>query len=357
MLHCIMRMARHGRAIWRGIRGVGADGSTIMSHTPADPEPPVDGPLLVDRLALDPVAEREALVAGLLATPATLAPKYFYDELGCALYGAICQLPEYYPTRTEIALFQAHREAIAAAIGPGRQFVDLGAGDCCKAMGWLPFLAPARYIAVDIAASELSKALVRMAHDFPGLPLVGLATDFSRRLDLHGVLEAGPALFFYPGSSIGNFTPAQAVPGGPRSGRGTACRYRRPWTGAGFRSGTPPTPGRRGGALGVTAAFNRNALRHLNEAFGFDFDVASYGHVGYYDETLGRIEMHLESLRDQVVHLDGRARRFPKGERIHTENSYKYAPGEFEAMLRQAGFGAVRRWDAPAGGYYVYFAS
>ena len=140
----------------------------------------MDGPLLLNRLAFDPEGERRDVVAGLLRDPASIAPKYFYDDLGCALYGAICRLPEYYPTRTEVALFQAHRLEIASAIGPGRQFVDLGAGDCCKAKGWLPFLAPSRYVAVDIALPEITGALERLAPDFPGLELVGVATDFSR---------------------------------------------------------------------------------------------------------------------------------------------------------------------------------
>ncbi|MDH5265496.1 MAG: L-histidine N(alpha)-methyltransferase, partial [Betaproteobacteria bacterium] len=168
-------------------------------------------PAIVDRLALDAEAERRELVAGLRRTPASIPPKYFYDELGCALYGAICRLPEYYPTRTEVALFNERRLEIAEAIGPGRQFVDLGAGDCCKARGWLPFLAPSRYVAVDIAVHEIAAALERLAPDFPELELVGVATDFSRELDLDGVLADGPALFFYPGSSIGNFTPREAT--------------------------------------------------------------------------------------------------------------------------------------------------
>ena len=106
---------------------------------------------IVRRLAIDPKGERERVVRALMETPARIEPKYFYDELGCAIYGAICRLPEYYPTRTETAIFQEHRLAITQAIGPARQFVDLGAGDCCKAQGWLPFVEPARYIAVDIA--------------------------------------------------------------------------------------------------------------------------------------------------------------------------------------------------------------
>src|SRR5688572_32328419 len=165
---------------------------------------------IVNRGEGDTRDELAEVIAGLVATPARLSPKYFYDELGCALYGAICRLPEYYPTRTEAALFREHRAEIAAAMGSGRQFVDLGSGDCCKALAWLPFVSPRRYIAVDIAESEIHRALTGMARDYPELELVGVVTDFSHRLDLKDVLDPQPATFFYPGSSIGNFTPAAA---------------------------------------------------------------------------------------------------------------------------------------------------
>jgi len=318
----------------------------------------MDGPLLVDRLALDPDAERRDVVARLLREPASISPKYFYDEVGCALYGAICRLPEYYPTRTEVALFQARRAEIAGRIGPGRQFVDLGAGDCCKAKGWLPFLSPARYVAVDIAVQEIAGALEKMAADFPELELLGVATDFSRALDLDGVLSEAPALFFYPGSSIGNFTPEEArvflarIRGHCASRPGSSLLI-----GVDGKKPKPVLDAAYDDALGVTAAFNRNALRHLNRRFGLAFDVGAFAHVGFYNEAEGRIEMHLESVRDQAVRIDGRDRAFRRGERIHTENSYKYAPAEFEAILRDAGFTASRRWDAPDVAYAVFHAA
>jgi dimethylhistidine N-methyltransferase len=318
----------------------------------------VASPLIIDRLAFDAEEERRDLVAGLLREPTAIPPKYFYDELGCALYGAICRLPEYYPTRTEIALFQSRRQEIATAIGPGRQFVDLGAGDCCKAKGWLSFLAPTRYIAVDIAAHEIAAALERLEPDFPGLELVGVATDFAHALELDGILAESPALFFYPGSSIGNFTPSQA-----RTFLGRIRRYcaARPGSflliGVDGKKDKATLDAAYDDALGVTAAFNLNALRHLNARFGFDFDVAGFAHVGFYNEPEGRIEMHLESVRQQSVLIDGHERRFRPGERIHTENSYKYAPAEFEAVLADAGFASVRRWDAEGIAYSVFHAA
>jgi len=318
----------------------------------------MDGARIIDRLRPDAEGERQDLVEGLFASHARISPKYFYDEMGCALYGAICRLDEYYPTRTEIALFQANRDEIAKAIGPGRQFVDLGAGDCGKAQGWIPFLAPRRYVAVDIAAHEIGKSLARIAPDFPGLPLVGLATDFTHALDLEGVLDGSPALFFYPGSSIGNFTPEEAVRFLARI-RGQ-CAARPGSTlliGVDGKKDKALLDAAYDDALGVTAAFNLNVLRHLNARHGFDFDVAAFRHVGFYDEGEGRIEMHLEARRDTAVHVDGRERVFLAGERIHTENSYKYHAAEFEAILGEAGFATIRRWDAPAGGYFVFHAA
>ena len=312
---------------------------------------------IINRVAEDPEAELRDLVAGLRATPAALSPKYFYDELGCALYGAICRLPEYYPTRTEAELFREHRAEIAAALGAGKQFVDLGAGDCCKAMGWLPFVNPARYLAVDIAEAELHRALTGLARDWPDLELVGVITDFARRLDLEGVLDSRPTTFFYPGSSIGNFTPVDA-----REFLAQVRGYCAERPGSGLLIGVD---GKKEAsvldaayddALGVTAAFNRNVLLHLNRRFGFDFALDGYRHVGFYNTERGRIEMHLESLRDQVVDLGSAKRHFRAGERIHTENSYKYHADEFEALLKDAGFGSVRRWESPGAGYHCFYA-
>jgi len=313
---------------------------------------------IVDRSSGDDAGERAAVVAGLFASPASIAPKYFYDPLGCALYGAICQLPEYYPTRTEVAIFREHRLAIAQATGMGRQFVDLGAGDCCKAEAWLPFVSPARYIAVDIAGPEIERALARMAPEFPEVEMIGVIADFGGGLPIDDILDERPATFFYPGSSIGNFTRPQAMVF-LKSVHEKATR--RP--GSGLLIGVDGKKGKRildaayDDALGVTAAFNRNALLHLNSRFGFDFDLEAFVHRGFYNEAEGRVEMHLESLREQSVKLGDRTRRFAAGERIHTENSYKYRAEEFEKMLREAGFASIARWASPDEGYFVFYAS
>jgi dimethylhistidine N-methyltransferase len=312
---------------------------------------------ILERLVRDPAAERSALIDGLLRTPAAIAPKYFYDALGCALFGAICELPEYYPTRTERAIFATHRDAIAAAIGRGGQLVDLGAGDSRKAEAWLPVLAPSRYIAVDFAGDEIARSLARLASDFPGVDMVGIVADFTRGLDLRHDLAADPVTFFYPGSSIGNFAPAEAQAflrdlnlhcvGRADSGLliGVDTRKDKSRLDAAYDD-----------ALGVTAAFNRNVLLNVNRLLGADFRPAGFAHVAFYDEASGRIEMHLEARGAQTVRLPGATRTFAAGERIHTENSYKYAPADFTRMLQDAGFASVRCWQDGAGDFAVFHA-
>jgi dimethylhistidine N-methyltransferase len=312
---------------------------------------------IFDRLGLAARDERAEVVAALEASPASISPKYFYDDLGCALYGAITKLPEYYPTRTEAVLFEARRDEIAVAIGQGRQFVDLGSGDSRKAQEWLPHVAASRYVAVDIAIDELQRSLARVAVETPGIELIGVATDFTRGLPLEGVLDDRPATFFYPGSSIGNFTPDEAVEFMTRIHAHCAKR-----AGSGLLIGVDGKKEKRrldlayDDPLGVTAAFNLNVLRHLNRRFGFDFHTENFAHRGFYAEARGRIEMHLQALTDHAVKLGTGSRSFATGERIHTESSYKYHAEEFEALLARAGFTDVRQWTSATDAYYVFYA-
>lgn len=313
---------------------------------------------IVDRSSASSGDERARVIDALLQNPPRIEPKYFYDEIGCALYAAICLLPEYYPTRTEAALFRDRRAEIAQAVGGARQFVDLGAGDCRKAEGWLPFLKASRYLPVDFAQGELERSLARMAPQFPEIEMIGVVADFTAGLPLDGVLDGSAATFFYPGSSIGNFTPDQAV--GFLSNVRALCTAR---AGSGLLIGVD---GKKAPAvldaayddsLGVTASFNRNVLPHLNRRFGFDFALDGFAHRGFYNEAAGRVEMHLESVRDQVVHLASHERHFITGERIHTENSCKYLPQEFEALLVRAGFTATRRWQSAENSYHLFYAT
>jgi dimethylhistidine N-methyltransferase len=312
---------------------------------------------IINQLTVDHEAARARLIAGLRASEATIEPKYFYDELGCALYGAICQLDEYYPTRTERAIFQQYRLEIAEAIGGGATFVDLGSGDCCKASGWLPFISPRRYIAVDIAGPTVEAALTKMAPEFPETEMIGVITDFSQSLVIPTELLGERTTVFYPGSSIGNFTPTEAMQflrqirdickdGGGGLLIGVDAKKEKALLDAAYAD-----------ALGVTAAFNLNALRHINRIIGSNFDVKNWQHCGYYNESAGRVEMHLQSSSLQTVNIDGQPRQFLQGERIHSENSYKYDRLEFEALLREAGFMNVQFWTSPQSAFWVFYAN
>ena len=323
--------------------------------SPAVREP--GAPRIVTRLRSDPSAEQRTLVAGLRNAPASITPKYFYDALGAALYSAICELPEYYLTRTEREIFTRYRSEIAAAISPGTQLVDLGAADGAKAAAWLPILATSRYVAVDFAADVLRTTLLRLGADFPHIEMLGVVTDFTQGLDLRRELALGPVTFFYPGSSIGNFTPDEArsfladIRGHCMGAAGSGLLI-----GVDTRKDTARLEAAYDDRLGVTAAFNRNILLHVNRVLGCDFDPAAFAHVARYDAVRGRIEMHLAAIRDSTVHIDAVPRHFRAGERIHTENSYKYAPAEFTAMLQAAGFESVRVWQDDAGDFAVYYA-
>jgi dimethylhistidine N-methyltransferase len=313
--------------------------------------------LLVDRRAHDDAGERRALVAGLRATPASIPPKYFYDARGSALFAAICELPEYYPTRTEAAIFERYRKEIVAAAGVARQLVDLGAGDCGKGAAWLPFLKPRRYVAVDIAREPLGETLAVLARAHPDIEFRGVLTDFTRGLDLGRDVDDGPRTFFYPGSSIGNFTPAEAARFLHAIRRHcTADGASGLLIGVDTKKDAARLDAAYDDSAGVTAAFNRNVLAHVNRRIGSDFHPERFAHRALYDPDAGRVEMHLEAIEPQAVHIDGTERRFAAGERIHTENSYKYAPSEFGALLRDAGFADIRLWQDHDRQFSVFYA-
>jgi len=302
----------------------------------------------------DDATLRDELAQGLLAPAATVAPKFLYDELGSRLFDAITALPEYYPTRTEAAILERHGAAIAAACGSGRPLVDLGAGNCCKAAGLFGLLAPVQYVAVDISVAFVRQALGCLHRDWPTLPMLGLGMDFSTSLVLPDAVAPGPRTLFYPGSSIGNFTPAQAL-AFLRQAR-AACAGGRLLIGVDLVKPTPVLEAAYDDALGVTAAFNLNLLRHVNRLLGADFDARRWAHVALFDPAESRIEMHLAARGAQTVRWAGGARAFDDGERIHTENSYKYRRADFEALLRDAGFGAVCAWTDERDWFAVFVA-
>jgi L-histidine Nalpha-methyltransferase len=298
-------------------------------------------------------------VAGLLADDAALPPKFFYDELGSRLFDAITQLAEYYPTRTEASILADQREAIVAAAlaltGAAPQLVDLGAGSCAKAARLLPALLPSRYVALDISADFLRQALHQLQQAHPQLEMVGVGLDFSKHLALPAPLAGTRSLVFYPGSSIGNFDPAQALQllqQAREVAAGGALLI-----GVDLVKAKPVLDAAYDDNLGVTAAFNLNLLTHLNRLIGADFNPRQWQHVAFFDAARSRVEMHLQAREALWVRFSGGERRFEAGERIHTENSYKWTLGGFGALLRDAGYGQVQHWVDEQGWFAVFLAA
>jgi dimethylhistidine N-methyltransferase len=293
--------------------------------------------------------------AGLLAREAYTSPKYLYDALGSKLFEAICELPEYYPTRTEAGIFEEHGADMARVIGTGATLIDLGAGNCAKAAGLFPLLRPAQYAAVDISYEFLRDALDRLQQRFPHIEMTGLGLDFSSRFELPDTVRADRRLFFYPGSSIGNFSPDQAI-AFLRRLRANTCADGGLLIGVDLIKDSATLDAAYDDAIGVTAAFNLNMLRHLNQLIGADFDVRQWRHRGFFNAEESRVEMHLEAREALTVVWQGGRRSFARGERIHTEDSYKYTQAGFVGLLEQAGFSATRVWTDPAKWFAVIHA-
>ncbi|MEO5695667.1 MAG: L-histidine N(alpha)-methyltransferase [Burkholderiaceae bacterium] len=311
-------------------------------------------PRLIQRHVADSAADRAEIAAGLMRQPAQAAPKYLYDRLGSHLFEAITELPEYYPTRTEAAILATHGAEIAACIGTGATLIDLGAGTCVKAARLFPLLEPQRYVAVDISVDFLHDALKGVQREHPQLDVIGLGQDFSTRLDLPDDLVVGHAVYFYPGSSIGNFSPTEAL--------AFLTRIRARGTDGGLLIGVDLVKDAAileaayADALGVTSAFNLNILRQLNRLIGSDFRPEQWRHVGLYNAADSRVEMHLEAREDVNVRWPGAERTFRAGERLHTENSCKYTVEGFTALLQAAGFAAPRHWTDERGYFAVFWA-
>ncbi len=306
------------------------------------------------------------LIEGLLSEPARIEPKYFYDGVGSRLFELITLMPEYYPTRTEQSVMAVYRQEIACALGEVATLVDLGAGNCQKARDLFASVRPKQYVAVDISAEFLESALQEMRASFPDIRMQSLAADLTQVIDLPTDLGEGKKVCFYPGSSIGNFDPGQAI---------ELLKRMRQLVGQ-KGGGTP------GGLLiwvdlvkensvlhaayndelGITAAFNRNMLTHINSLLGSDFKLEDWGHDAFFNQALSRIEMHLYARRNVTVHWpsgpgwSAGERFFASGDSIHSENSYKYQTELFAEMLLQAGFSSSQFWTDPNQWFAVFYA-
>ena len=278
------------------------------------------------------------MIAGLALPQKALPPKYFYDDPGSRLFERICRLPEYYLTRTELALTKANIAAIARFAGRGCELVEYGSGESLKTRLLIRALRPAAYLPVDISQAALRGAAERLGREFPWLEIVPVNGDFSRPVELPRA--RAPRVVYFPGSTIGNLSPEEAHAFLSMT-RGQAARM---LVGVDLRKAATTLHAAYNDSRRVTAAFNLNLLARINRELGADFDPKSFEHYAFYNAAAGRIEMHLVSLTRQNVRIGRHRFAFEAGESIHTENSYKYSIEGFRALAAAAGYLGEKTW-------------
>lgn len=282
---------------------------------------------------------------GLRQPEKTISPKYFYDERGSQLFEEITRLPEYYPTETESGIFRDNIDTIVELIGPQASLIEFGSGSSLKTRLLLEHLhEPAAYVPVDISEEHLLKAASALRADFPGLEILPVVADFTRPFALpEPRIYPRRNIVFFPGSTIGNFTHDTALDL-------LEVMYEEAGTNGALLIGVDLQKDPEiiekayNDSAGVTEAFNLNVLRHLNRAFGANFDLAAFSHDARYNESEGRIELRLISVREQSVRIGGETFAIGRGEGILTEYSHKYTPESFAAMAGDAGFRVTRVW-------------
>lgn len=275
--------------------------------------------------------------------PRSISPKYLYDQTGSRLFDRICELPEYYPTRTESDILASNIDEISECIGPGCTLVEPGSGNSSKVRILLDNLRPAAYVPIDISKHHLLDAAETVASDYPWLDVHATCSDYTESMEIPSHIESHRKVAFFPGSTIGNFEPDDALE---------------------FLASLASVVGVKGGLLvgvdlkkdkqilnaayndraNITAAFNLNLLSRINNELGANFNLGKFEHDAFYNSQEGRVEMHLVSCERQTVEIGGQAIEFDEKETIHTENSYKYSIQEFQQLAADAGFVAEKVW-------------
>ena len=285
--------------------------------------------------------------AALSHTPKSISPKYFYDQAGSALFDRICDLPEYYPTRTELSILQTHAADMAKHMGEHADIIEFGAGSLHKIRLLLNAASkPARYVPMDISGAHLQSASAALQNEFKDLLIQPMVGDYTRAWQLPAPLpQTGKRVAFFPGSTIGNFSPQQAktfFQNCAQHLQGGALLL-----GVDLIKSPDVLHAAYNDAQGVTAAFNLNLLARANSELGCDFDVTQFAHSAFYNAPLQRIEMHLLSLKAQTVHLNGNAYAFHEGETLHTEYSHKFTIAGVQQAAQSTGLQAATVWTDP----------
>ena len=290
-------------------------------------------------------SQEETILAGLRQANKWISPKYFYDQRGSELFDQITELPEYYPTRTELGIMRRFGGEISELVGPQASVIEFGAGSSVKIRLLLDCLDQcAAYVPVDISGEYLEYTAHALAADHPHIEVLPVLADFTQAFELPSPkITPLKNLVFFPGSTIGNFAPADALallrimhleakPGGALL-IGVDLKKDRQILEAAYND-----------SQGVTAEFNLNVLQRLNNELGADFRIGQFSHRAIYNDDIGAIEMHLVSQQPQTVTLAGERIQFRAGEHITTEYSYKFALEEFDALAHLAGFQRQRVW-------------
>ena len=285
----------------------------------------------------------EEVLNGLCSPVKTIHAKYFYDEKGSELFEQITEQAEYYPTRTEISILENNKEEIAEMVGPVSTLIEYGSGSSRKIKTLLTSLhSLEEYMPIDISKEFLFQSCLKLSLEFPNLQVKAVCGDYMHPLTLP-LDHSKRKVVFFPGSTIGNFEPDEVCEFLNRtchlldSGDGFLI-------GVDVKKDTAILNAAYNDQNGITKAFNLNVLNRLNQELGADFQVDQFEHFAYYNEAKGRIEMHLESTCEQHVAIGQQVISFQKGEKIHTENSYKYAVSEFQSIIQQCGFTPVKAW-------------
>jgi L-histidine Nalpha-methyltransferase len=312
-------------------------------------QPPPDAPPASSDFLSD-------VIAGLSSEPRTLPCKYFYDERGAALFQKICELPEYYITRTEIDILDRHRAEIAAHLGRRISLIGLGTGSGTKTRILIEALEkPAVYIPVDISEKQLRKSAAVFGKMFPDLEILPVCADYLQPVALPAARhKAARNVVYFPGSTIGNFEPGEATQFLRRIAK-VCCQSGALLIGVDLRKDRAVIEAAYNDTAGVTAQFNLNLLARANRELGADFDLQHWQHRAIYNSDAGRIEMYLISQIDQAVHVADHTFELRSGEKIITEFSYKYAPEGFAALARNAGFEFQKMWTNDARLFGVFY--
>jgi dimethylhistidine N-methyltransferase len=297
---------------------------------------------------------RDEALLGFAAKSKQISPKFFYDRRGSELFEQICEQPEYYPTRTEELILARAANDIAGIAGQDANLVELGSGASRKVRLLLEAMHPSSYLGIDISEDFLLASTRRLAADYPWLEVHASCADFSQPMSLPDGFDGTHPLAFFPGSSIGNFSPAEALAFLRNLHRLLPAR-------GGLLVGVDLVKDRElleaayNDEAGVTAAFNLNLLQRIRRELDSDIDPERFIHHAFFNEAESRIEMHLISPQAQDVTIEGRRFHFARGESLHTENSYKYTPASFRDLAGSAGFEAVAMWSDPRELFSVHF--